>query len=147
MSGVSRESKEITRGASGASRVASLYEKDFRGRVRDRVDCRAVRSDLGSPGIRRASGQPDEQHHDLVDHWPDHGADRDRDRGIQLAAHHLSATVKSTVCQPVAPSGTAPTRSAVWTAPVLSVARTVMLCFPGLFACQGKLHNRHVSLE
>src|SRR5271169_6841785 len=95
--------------------VASPYEKGLRRYPRGRGARRDVRSDLGAAGIRSAWWQPDEQHHDLVRHWPDHGADRHRDRGIQLAETlveivlHVSATVKSTVCQPVAPSGTVPT--------------------------------------
>src|ERR1700739_4260813 len=96
-------------------RLASLYEKGVRCYIRARVDRRTVRSDLGAPGIRSAWWEPDEQHHDLVHHWSDHGADRHRDCGIQLAETlveivlHVSATVKFTVCQPVAPSGTVPT--------------------------------------
>lgn len=60
---------------------------------------------------------------------------------------YAGTTAKFTVCQPVAPSGTGLARSSVWTAPVLSMARTVMVSRPGLFACHGKRHNRHVSLE
>jgi hypothetical protein len=39
-------------------RLASLYEKGFRRHIRGRVDRRIVRSDLGAPGIRSASGCP-----------------------------------------------------------------------------------------
>ncbi len=67
------------------SRLRSLYEKDFRRDIRGRVARRTVRSDLGAPGIRSAWRQPDEQHHNLVHHWSDHGADRDRGRSCQLA--------------------------------------------------------------
>ncbi len=56
-------------------------------------------------------------------------------------------TANDTVCQPEAPSGTGSAATDVWTAPVLSVARTVMVCDPGWLACQSKLHSRHVSLE
>lgn len=78
---------------------------------------------------------------------------RHRDRGDQLAEAlveigcYAGTTARFTVCQPVAPSGTGLARSSVWTAPVLSMARTVMVSRPGLFACHGKRHNRHVSLE
>src|SRR5690349_1465747 len=57
------------------------------------------------------------------------------------------ATVKLTECQPVAPSGTGSAHRSVCTAPVLSVARTVISCEPLAAACHGKLHSRHASLE
>lgn len=56
-------------------------------------------------------------------------------------------TLKDTECQPDAPSGTGSATSGVCVAPVLSVARTVMVRGPDVVACQGKLHNRQVSLE
>ena len=55
--------------------------------------------------------------------------------GVQtrsLAWEGSYLTAKETVCQPVAPSGIGSASSAVWTAPVLSVARTVIVCRPGL---------------
>jgi hypothetical protein len=56
-------------------------------------------------------------------------------------------TTNETECQPVAPSGTGSAISAVCTAPVLSFARTVMVCGPAVSACHGKLHSRQVSFE
>ena len=56
-------------------------------------------------------------------------------------------TANETECQPVAPSGTGSAHCSVCTAPVLSVARTVIVCEPEASACHGKLHNRQLSLE
>ena len=56
-------------------------------------------------------------------------------------------TSKDTEGQPVAPSGAGGAWSSVCTAPVLSVARAVMVWVPGWVAFHGKLHSRQVSLE
>ena len=56
-------------------------------------------------------------------------------------------TAKSTECQPVAPSGTGSAHCSVCVAPVLSVARTEIVCGPDASARHGKLHNRQASLE
>jgi hypothetical protein len=120
MTAQSNRSSRFCLGSDQIRCVRSLYEKDFRHYVRGRVDCRSVRPDLGAPGIRSTWWQPDEQHHDLVHHWSDHGADRHLGCGSQLAETlveivlRISATAKSTVCQPVAPSGTVPGRPPRW---------------------------------
>ena len=70
-----------------------------------------------------------------------------RATGVGVSAEERQPTSKETDGQPVAPSGAGVAWSWVCTAPVLSVARAVMLCVPGLSACHGKLHSRQASLE
>ena len=57
------------------------------------------------------------------------GCDVDMSVSRDIRSH---LTAKETECQPVAPSGTGSAHCSVWTAPVLSVARTVIVCGPAL---------------
>jgi hypothetical protein len=65
---------------------------------------------------------------------------------VQAHAGSCQVAMKDMLCQPVAPSGAGSLSCAVCNTPVLSVARTVTVCEPGVTSHK-HVHRRQVSLE